>query len=141
MLGEHDLNPDKEKLLKIKGIEILGFVKHLNKIFESVAISVVPIIHHTGLITRVLDSISAGVPVISTAKVFKTINGFIPGKHGIAASSKDEYITSILELFNNKNRRLELSNEGKSLAKSHPTWKESVHKAERIIQSELEKRK
>lgn len=128
--------PDKSHWLygeNNQRIEIVGYADDLTKVYDSVAIAIIPIIHSTGIINRALDALIAGVPVVGSRQALNTINGIKFNKNALAANSIKEYKRSILSLLENSNLRKELSQAGRTLGKSHPTWQETSH----VIENEL----
>ncbi|MEL6815388.1 MAG: glycosyltransferase [Cyanobacteria bacterium J06598_3] len=106
--------------------EVLGFVEDLVKLYSSVSLAVVPIVHSTGLINRALDALTAGVPMVSTSPVLSTVAGCEPGRDALSADSVDDFAAAVCRLLENPEQRQALSTAGRALAAQQPTWLEST---------------
>jgi glycosyltransferase involved in cell wall biosynthesis len=120
-------------LQKVPGVRLLGFVNDLQYLYSSVTLCVVPIIHGTGLINRVLDALTAGVPVVGCPQPLKTIDGFIPNIHGISAIKAKDMAKEIIKLLSNNKNLYKFSKKGKEIAANWPTWETNTKKIEKVI--------
>ena len=100
-----------------KNIHFHGFIEPLSAAYEDKYISVVPIFQNNGQITRVSDSLSAGLPCFTTPEALSTIDGAINGIHAISAKNVKEMTDKILDYMSNDSALRELSVNGKILMK------------------------
>jgi glycosyltransferase involved in cell wall biosynthesis len=115
-----------QKLKKTPGVELLGFVENLEELFDNVRMAVVPIFHGTGLINRILDNLTAGVPMVSTPNAISTFESLESGEHILSASSARLFADQVIALYSDRTLRLELSNKGRDYVLSnHPDWNTS----------------
>ena len=108
------------------GVVIRGFVDDLAELFDQIRLAVVPITHSTGLINRVVDAMVAGVPLVSSPEALATVPDLAPGQHALAASTKEEYVNAILQLFDNRRKREELAQNAAHFGRQLPDWDSSV---------------
>lgn len=88
-------NEIKERYLKNKGIEYLGFVKNpLDNILESAAV-IVPLFQGAGVKVKVIDSFTTGTPVIGTSLAFEGL----PDIQGLSYYANNE--TVFAQIINN----------------------------------------
>jgi len=116
-------------------INIKGFADDLVELFNTVRIAVVPTFHGTGLINRILDALTANVPVISTPQAIRTFQSIEVGKHILAAQTPKDFTNEIVHLFSDRNYRIQIGNEGRNYAKNFPTWEESISNIELALLS------
>lgn len=105
-----------------------GFADNLGDVFSNVRLSVVPIFHGTGLINRILDSIVAGVPVVSTINAIKTIDGLIPEQDIAAAQNPIDFAEAIINLYNDPKKRDQYSKNARKKAQEMPDWEKTSSK-------------
>lgn len=120
-------------LHKVPGLRLLGFVNDLQYLYNSVTLYVVPIIHGTGLINRVLDALTAWVPVVGYPHPLKTIDGFIPNIYGVSAIKAKDMAKEIIILLSNNKKLYKFSKKGKEITANWPTWGTNTKKIEKVI--------
>jgi glycosyltransferase involved in cell wall biosynthesis len=126
----------KERELRSnKNVKVLGFVDDFGKFLESISIMVVPTLHGTGLVNRVLDALCAGIPIVACPEPLSTITGLIPGKHALSGSNAKEFAEGVLTLLSDPTLRKSLSSEGRKLAKTQPTWHETIERIDMTIRT------
>ena len=107
-------------------VRIHGFVEDLVGLFGSMRVAVVPILHSTGIINRIIDALTAGLPVVSTPGPLGTVSGLEPGRHALAAQTPDEFSDAVSSLLTDPRLWTRLSTEGRALAREQPSWTETV---------------
>lgn len=108
------------------GIEVHGYVDDLAAMLGRVRVCVVPILHSTGIINRILDGLAAGIPVVSTPGPLATVPGLVPGRDALAADDAEEFSAAVLGLLNDPDHWTRISENGRSLARRQPTWRETT---------------
>jgi glycosyltransferase involved in cell wall biosynthesis len=111
---------------KADGIDIIGYAESLPAMFDSIAVSVVPVFHSTGLNNRVLDSLTAGVPIVATPDALGTIEGLEFGVHALAASTRNEFVDALSGLLLNRDKRIDLAHQARTFGMQQPTWKQGA---------------
>lgn len=122
--------PKNHWVYKMDGVKVLGFVDNLPDLFDKVAMCVVPIIHSTGLINRVVDGLTAGIPVIGSSNSLKTVAGLELGVHAVGADTAQSFVNEISNLVENKSVRETFAKNSRSLGDELPTWEDTANKIE-----------
>lgn len=120
---------------KYQSIIINGYAENLEAIFNSVRIAVVPTFHGTGLINRILDSLTAGVPAVSTPQAVATFPGLIDGTHILSAKDPELFAAHVIALYNNENYAAQIATNGRSYAAAFPNWSQFVETFEHVFRS------
>ena len=116
--GAINSSADMRKNIKNnKNIFFNGFAESLSSAYKDKLMSVVPIFQNNGQITRVSDSLSAGLPCFTTPEALSTIDGAIEGIHAISAKNAKDMTAKILNYITNHKGLRNLSNNGKILMK------------------------
>jgi glycosyltransferase involved in cell wall biosynthesis len=132
-----DINSSRLSFLReAKNIKLLGFVENLPDLFEEVRLSVVPIFHGTGLINRILDNLTAGVPTVSTSNAGGTFLGLKKDEHYLCADTSTEFARQTVRLFQNNELSNRLSGKGREYAAMHPSWEDTALKIYKAISDE-----
>ena len=116
----------------LTNVNINGFVNNYSDAFKNVFCMVVPILHSTGTINRVLDGLAAAIPVIGSTQALSTIKDLENNVHALCADNTKHYLEAF-EKITNTNELLSLSEKGRELARSKMTWVETAES----IESEL----
>ncbi len=116
--------------------EVLGYVNDLGKLYESISLAVVPVVNSTGLINRVLDALTAGVPLVATSAVLATVAGCQSGRHAIAADTAKDFADAVCELLEDATKRCVYSAAARVLALQQPTWAETTQKIVNALEYE-----
>ena len=96
----------------------LGFVEDLAGLLESCDIAIIPMLYGEGGVKgKVRDYMAAGLPIISTKEGLTGVDAE-NGKHAIIIEAVDKrFVDAILDLADNKDKRLTLGNNALELAK------------------------
>lgn len=114
--------PDELKKIENKNISIYGYVENIDEFWKNADIFIVPILEGGGVRIKIIDAMSYGIPVVSTAK----------GAEGLAVTNKKniyiadnpkEFCDYILKLSQEKNLRNKMSNESISYIKKYHSKK------------------
>ncbi|MFC1762300.1 glycosyltransferase family 4 protein [Planctomycetota bacterium] len=122
-------------ILSRPGVIPKGFIPNLSDAYRNMTVSVVPVLQSTGVINRIVDAMSAGVPVVASPESISTIDGFRPGIHGISAKGSRETAIAISELLGDSKRLDGFSTVARQFVRRRFTWENSCH----IIEKSLEK--
>jgi len=128
-------NPSNQilALSELPGVEVTGSVDDVRSYVLSSAVNVAPLNIARGTQNKILESMSMGVPVISSRLAAMGIDA-IPGEHLLVADTPDDYVTTILHLFNHPDERDRLSRDGRARMLSHHDWKNSMEKLDVLIE-------
>lgn len=128
--------PQKAPIDYIDGdssIIVHGYADDVHALYNSVRFAVVPTFHGTGLINRILDALTAGVPVISTPQAIATFPGIKINEEIIAAKDVRSFADAVVEMYNNKTLRQSIAAKGKQYATAQNTWNQSGDTVERAM--------
>ena len=131
----HGASPTTEVFNKIssyKGVAICGYAKTLQRAYANKTICVVPIHQSSGIITRIIDAMAAGVPVVTTVSAASTVAGFENGVNGFATSKPNEMAEYILRLLESPELRQQMSDGGRACIESM-TWEKAFCKMRRSL--------
>jgi glycosyltransferase involved in cell wall biosynthesis len=118
--GLTNLNDDR--------IVLKGFVEDLPQMCAQSAIGILPIFHKSGIINRLNDMLSVGMPVICTSAPASTLPDLINGKHVLIADNALDFADKIVQLYGNIELREKMSQDAKQFMKTRPTWNDFVNK-------------
>lgn len=99
------------KIPALEGIIKLGMIDNLNEVYQQAKITICPMLSGTGVKIKVLESLSYGLPVVTTRRgvdglINKTQNGCL------VASSPEIYANFIIDLLENEVFYSKISREG-----------------------------
>jgi hypothetical protein len=109
-----------------EGVVVHGYVEDLPALHHTMRLAVVPILHSTGIINRIVDALSAGLPVVSAPGPLATVPGLVAGRHALSARTPAEFADAVSRLLTEPDTWSALSAAGRELARAQPSWEESV---------------
>ena len=107
-------------------VKILGFVDDLKEIYSKARIGVVPIFHNCGLINRIQDALSAGLPIVTTQIAASTFKNLQEKREVLASDDPLVFAKKTIELYQNQSLRKILSEAGRAYSFTLPNWKQSA---------------
>jgi glycosyltransferase involved in cell wall biosynthesis len=121
---------------KFPNVEFTGFVSNLQDIYSTVCLSVIPHYQSSGYINRLYDALTAGVPVIISSQIARTVKGFTSGVHGVVVQNRKKLVENIIALSeaNAEKQRNLLVKNGRQFVKNSFRWKDSTIMIEEAIQ-------
>lgn len=99
----------KKAVKKYPNVHLRGFVDDLNHEFKNSLCMIAPMISGSGMQTKILDSMSFGVPVVTTSLGLGGFE-FKSGEEIFIADTPKDFANTILNLFNNKKLYISASN-------------------------------
>ncbi|MEP7318104.1 MAG: glycosyltransferase [Panacibacter sp.] len=122
---------------KYSSIIVNGYADNLEELFNSVRITVVPTFHGTGLINRILDALTAGVPAVSTPQAAATFPGLVPGKHILSAQDPQLFADHVTALYHDENYAKQIAANGRDYANAFPGWPQFIEILEQSFTKEI----
>ena len=129
-------NPNKEvkKLSRLnKNIKITGFMTDIRDAYLKGSVFIAPMFIGSGLQNKLLEAMSMKIPCITTELANKSLNA--TKKEIMIAKNEEEFAEICVELFNNKEKTLNLIENGYKFVKSKYDWKKSTSKIIKLLKS------
>ncbi len=129
-------NPNKEvkKLSKLsKNIIITGFMTDIREAYEKGTVFIAPMFIGSGLQNKLLEAMSMKIPCITTKLANKSLNA--AENEIMIAGNEHEFAESCVKLFNNKEKSLNIIENGYKFVKSKFNWEESTNKINKLLKS------
>lgn len=128
-------NPS-EQLLKIEdhneSVIVTGYAKDLVPFYEKAYIFVSPVLIGGGIITKNVDAMAAGMPVVTTHYGNEGI-GARDGKEICEANSPHEFVTTIFKLLDDEKLYLRVARNGRRFAEDNFAEEKVMGKIKEII--------
>lgn len=115
-----------------QNVNIIGFVPDLWKELEDKSLAVVPLRIGGGIRLKILEMLAIGQNILTTSIGKEGIN-VKHGKHLLIADSKEDFIRTILNYFNNIYNNEQMSAEGKKFIQDNYTWEIISGKIETVF--------
>ena len=112
-------------------IKSLGFIEDLNKIMAVADIAIVPLTKGAGTKLKVLDYMSAGLPIVTTKKGIEGIEAENYEHAIIVDGVNEEFIDAIKHLIDNERERKRIGANARKLAEEKYDWEkigQKLHK-------------
>ena len=108
------------------GVRVMGYAPSLSDAYRGMTVSVVPHLQSSGIINRVVDAMTAGVPLVASPETSSTVDGFIRGTHGLIASGAKKTARAVCQVLANDSLALELSSNAREFVRERFTWQEAL---------------
>lgn len=114
-------NSDAKKLMKFANVEVTGEVEDISLAVSDAKIGVCPVRLAAGVQNKVLEYMALGLPVVTSSI---GLEGFqaIPNKDLLIANTPEEFLISILKIWDNEELRNQLSIDGRKYVESYHKW-------------------
>ena len=103
---------------KYKGVKFIGFVEKLEPHFFSSVLSVAPMKTGAGMQNKVIDSLSHGIPIVTTSIGLGDIKLKVDDEIFVSDNEKD-FADRIIEIFQNKEKYISLDQKYKNAIKDN----------------------
>lgn len=123
--------PQLMDLAKKPNITVSGFVHDLNAELNKASIFVAPLRFAAGVQTKVLEAMSAGVPVVTTSIVNQGL-GAEEGQEIILADDSKDMVSGIVTLLQNAKLRASIGKAGREFVIKKFRWENVLHRLNEI---------
>lgn len=126
--------PSREilKLADRPGVTVTGTVPDVRDYVRRAAVTVAPLIIARGTQNKILESMSMGVPVVSSRTAARGVDA-VAGEHLLTADSPLEYADAITRLLDDRQERARLAEAGRMRVLTNHSWPTSMRKLDEIV--------
>ena len=107
----------------------LGFVPDIYACLRAASLCVVPIRKGVGVLTKVMDSMAVGTPLVMFEFAARSVPGIRPGVHGYVARTDEEFLQCVEEALSNPEANRAMSRRARQLVEERF---DSVLQADRL---------
>jgi sugar transferase (PEP-CTERM/EpsH1 system associated) len=108
-------------LERLEGVRVTGFVERPEEYLGQATVVVAPMRFGTGIQNKVLEGMAVGKPVVTTPLGADGIQA-MPGTHLLVAETAEELASTVLDLFENRERRHRIGAAARERIRNHYTW-------------------
>ncbi len=124
------------ELDRIPYVTVTGSVEDVRPYVQKCAVNIAPLNIARGTQNKILESLSMGVPVV-TSKVAAGGVDAVPGEHFLIAEGHEAFAAAVISLLENPDKRDQLSKAGRSRMMNNHNWEKSMDKLDLIIEKYL----
>lgn len=118
-------------LEQLPGVRVIGYVPVLRNIFAECAISVAPLRFSAGIQNKVIESMAAGLPVVTTGSVSAGL-GTEPERDLLVADNARTFAEQVIRLLQDEQLRRRLGRAGRAFVKTHFTSRPAIDRLDAI---------
>jgi glycosyltransferase involved in cell wall biosynthesis len=115
------------------GITVHGFVPSMAPFFAQAHVVVVPILTGAGIRVKIVEAMSAGRPVVSTAIGWEGLAHVEPGRHLLVADTPEEFAAATLRLMSDLQLAARMARDARALAEREYDWRALGDRLERVL--------
>ncbi len=112
------------------GARHLGWVEDLPGLLASIRVAVVPTLHSSGMVNRILDAMAAAVPVVTTKPALSTLAGAKAGRDALCGDTPEHFAEQVVSLLSDDDRYESVREHGRAFARQWLSWSD---RADRIL--------
>ena len=121
------------KLGELPGVTVTGSVPDVRSYLHRSALMVAPLNIARGTQNKILEAMSAGVPVVTSAVAAGGVDA-LDREHFLVGSSPQEYAAAIARILDDPAERRRLSQAGRARMLSNHSWAHSMSKLDEIVE-------
>ena len=121
-----------KKLGDLPGVTVTGSVADVRPYLGRSALMVAPLNIARGTQNKILEAMSAGVPVVASRVAAGGVDA-LANEHFLVASTPEECAQAVLRILDHPAQRQRLSDAGRDRMLSHHAWDRSMQRLDRII--------
>lgn len=125
------------------GINVTGYVEDLTPYQQRASLMVVPLLAGGGMRVKILNALSSGIPVVSTALGCEGID-VTPGKDILVSDNPDDFAAGVLRVLNDPSIGEQLSRNGRKLIEKIYDYKTALRPLDEvyaIAESKMQRQK
>jgi sugar transferase (PEP-CTERM/EpsH1 system associated) len=121
-----------KKLGDLPGVTVTGSVSDVRPYLARSALMVAPLNIARGTQNKILEAMSAGVPVVASPLAAGGVDA-VANEHFLVASTPEEQARAVLQILDHPAQRQRLSAAGRERMLSNHSWRGSMQRLDRII--------
>ena len=127
--------PEVLELEECPGITVTGQVPSMVDYLHKATVCVVPVRTGVGIKNKTLEALAAGVPVVGSDRGLEglAVDGADVPLRALRANEPTEYVYAISRLFEDRQLRKQLSENGRSLIEQKYTWERAGKLYEQVL--------
>ncbi len=127
------------KLARVPGVTVTGYVPDVREYLADVTVAVVPVRICRGTQNKMLESMSMGIPTVSTTQASKGVAA-VAGRDFLAAADAQDFAKQVVRLLTDPDLREHLSTAGRRQVQANHSWSHSLDLLDRILQESFAER-
>lgn len=128
-----DPAPEIRKLAEMPGVSVTGSVPDVRPYLRRSAVMVAPLKIARGTQNKILEAMSAGVPVVTSTPAAGGVDA-VAGTHFQVADSPADVAAAALQLMSDPAARRRFAAAGRDRMLSHHAWDKSMQRLDRVIE-------
>src|SRR6185436_19688839 len=117
--------PSVRKLAELPGVTVTGSVPDVRPYVRRSAAMVAPLNIARGTQNKILEAMSMGVPVVTSAVAAGGVDA-LAGEHFLVARSPGDYEAAVMTILERPDERARLARAGRIRVLSHHAWSTSM---------------
>jgi glycosyltransferase involved in cell wall biosynthesis len=119
--------PEVSALQAIPGVVVTGRVPSMVDYLHKATVCVIPMRAGYGIKNKTLEAMAAGVPVVASDRGLEglAVDGDAVPLRALRANTVDDYVSAIVQLFENVDLRATLSRQARTMIEADYTWKQA----------------
>lgn len=125
-------SPALRRLAALPGVELVGQVPDVRPYLARASVTIVPLRIARGVQNKVLESLAMARATIASPQALASLD-VRPGVHLLQASSPEEWLQTILALFDDPAQRRRLGEAGRRYVQEHHSWERCLQPFEPLL--------
>ena len=127
--------PAVQELSTFTGVKVTGPVPSMAEYLRQATVCVIPMRTGFGIKNKTLEAMAVGTPVVASDRGLEglAVDGEDTPLRALRANNVGEYIEAIIRLFEDRQLRQMLSENGRSLIETEYTWEVQGQRYERVL--------
>ena len=130
-----------QKIKQDSRIAYNEYLPNIKDIFKGKAVTLAPVFKGYGTINKIIESMAAGVPVVSDDGGFNGINNFKDNRHGIVAIGPKSMANAVKCLMDSTEKYLDIAHSARDLIKRQFSWEDRIKVIEKKLRFHVKQKK
>ena len=125
---------DVQKLSQVAGVTVTGFVDDVRTYLQRAAVCVVPLRIARGIQNKVLEAMSMGRPVVTTAQAYEGVKAR-SGVDIVVADGAAEFADAVVGLLKNRERAEQIGREARACMVRNYSWAANLAPLDAVLEA------